>query len=59
MRVVTENRPVRVDFEEAAAAAGLRKASEREGTLRIVDHRRIWTGAPAAAPTSGPPARSG
>jgi alanyl-tRNA synthetase len=34
--VVTENRPVEVSFEEAGAATGLRKASEREGTLRIV-----------------------
>jgi alanyl-tRNA synthetase len=33
---VTENRPVEVSFEEAAVAAGLRKASDREGTLRIV-----------------------
>ena len=33
---VTENRPVIVSFEEAAAAAGLRKAPGREGTLRIV-----------------------
>jgi alanyl-tRNA synthetase len=33
---VTDNRPVEVSFEEAAAAAGLRKASAREGTLRIV-----------------------
>ncbi len=33
---VTENRPVEVSFEEAAAAAGLRKASARDGTLRIV-----------------------
>jgi alanyl-tRNA synthetase len=34
--VVTQNRPVRVSFENAASAAGLRKASDREGTLRIV-----------------------
>jgi alanyl-tRNA synthetase len=34
--VVTENRPVLVTFEEADNAAGLRKASERRGTLRIV-----------------------
>ncbi len=33
---VTDNRPVEVSFEDAATAAGLRKASEREGTLRIV-----------------------
>jgi alanyl-tRNA synthetase len=34
--VVAEARPVSVTFEDAAAAAGLRKASERQGTLRIV-----------------------
>jgi alanyl-tRNA synthetase len=33
---VTDDRPVRVGFEEAAAASGLRKASGREGMLRIV-----------------------
>jgi alanyl-tRNA synthetase len=38
---VTENRPVEVSFEEAAAAAGLRKASDREGTLRIVTIRDL------------------
>jgi alanyl-tRNA synthetase len=39
---VTENRPVDVSFEEAAAAAaGLRKASDREGTLRIVSIRDL------------------
>lgn len=38
--VVTENRAVRVTFEDADTAAGLRKASERSGTLRIIaiDH---------------------
>jgi alanyl-tRNA synthetase len=35
-RLVAENRPVEVSFEEAGSASGLRKASEREGTLRIV-----------------------
>jgi alanyl-tRNA synthetase len=35
-RVAAENRPVAVSFEEAAAATGLRKAPDREGTLRIV-----------------------
>lgn len=35
-RIVTEDRIVAVSFEDAGAAAGLRKASEREGTLRIV-----------------------
>ncbi len=34
--VVTENRAVHVTFEDATNAAGLRKASERSGTLRIV-----------------------
>ncbi|HXP87438.1 MAG TPA: alanyl-tRNA editing protein [Bryobacteraceae bacterium] len=34
--VVATARPVRVEFEDASAAEGLRKASEREGTLRIV-----------------------
>ncbi|HRJ20224.1 MAG TPA: DHHA1 domain-containing protein [Bryobacteraceae bacterium] len=34
--IVWENRPVTVEFVDAAEASGLRKASEREGTLRIV-----------------------
>jgi alanyl-tRNA synthetase len=34
--LVFENRAVAVEFEDAARAAGLRKASDREGTLRIV-----------------------
>jgi len=34
--VIYENRPVTVRFEDAAEAQGLRKASDREGTLRIV-----------------------
>ena len=34
--VVAENRPVHVSFESAVAANGLRKASHRAGTLRIV-----------------------
>ena len=34
--IVFENRPVTVHFEDAAAVQGLRKASERDGTLRIV-----------------------
>jgi alanyl-tRNA synthetase len=33
---VAENRPVRVSFEDAASAEGLRKPSDREGALRIV-----------------------
>jgi alanyl-tRNA synthetase len=35
-QAVWENRPLRVTFEEAAETRDLRKASEREGTLRIV-----------------------
>jgi len=34
--IVAEARPVNVTFEDAQAASGLRKASDREGTLRIV-----------------------
>jgi alanyl-tRNA synthetase len=34
--IVTEDRPVEVTFEDAARAAGLRKASDRTGLLRIV-----------------------
>lgn len=35
-QVIAENRPVTVGFEDAATATGLRKASERSGSLRIV-----------------------
>ena len=34
--IVLEGRAVGVQFEDAAAATGLRKATQREGTLRIV-----------------------
>lgn len=34
--VVRENRPVSVSFEEASTVTGLRKASDRIGTLRII-----------------------
>jgi len=34
--VVAEDRPVTVSFEDASSASGLRKASAREGTLRVV-----------------------
>ncbi|MEO7142274.1 MAG: alanyl-tRNA editing protein [Bryobacteraceae bacterium] len=34
--VVWENRPVRISFHDSGEAIGLRKASEREGTLRVV-----------------------
>jgi len=39
--IVWENRPVAVTYEEAASVQGLRKASEREGTLRIVAIDRL------------------
>jgi len=35
-QLVLECKPLAVAFEDASAAAGLRKASEREGTLRVV-----------------------
>jgi alanyl-tRNA synthetase len=35
-QIVVENRPVGVTYQDAAEADGLRKASDREGTLRIV-----------------------
>lgn len=35
-QIVCENRPVSIAFEPADQATGLRKASERDGTLRIV-----------------------
>ncbi|MDF1502606.1 alanyl-tRNA editing protein, partial [Roseisolibacter sp. H3M3-2] len=34
--IVAEARPVRVTFEDAAAAAGLRKPTDRAGTIRVV-----------------------
>jgi alanyl-tRNA synthetase len=34
--IIYENRPVGIRFEDAADAQGLRKASDRQGTLRIV-----------------------
>jgi alanyl-tRNA synthetase len=39
--LVAENRPVEVSFEEADSAGGLRKASERGGSLRIVTIRNL------------------
>jgi alanyl-tRNA synthetase len=39
--VVAQNRPVEVSFEEAGSSTGLRKPSERGGTLRIVNIRDI------------------
>jgi len=40
-QVVSENRPVLVTFEDADAVEGLRKPSERGGTLRIVSIDRL------------------
>jgi alanyl-tRNA synthetase len=40
-RLAAENRPVEVSFEEAGSASGLRKASARQGTLRIVTIRDL------------------
>jgi len=34
--IVVENRPVEIGFEDAELAAGLRKPSDRSGTLRII-----------------------
>jgi alanyl-tRNA synthetase len=34
--IIAENRPVHVTFEDASSAAGLRKPSDRGGTLRVV-----------------------
>jgi alanyl-tRNA synthetase len=39
--IVWENRPVSVTYEDAATVQGLRKASDREGTLRIVSIDRL------------------
>jgi len=39
--VVAENRPVSVGFEDAAAAAGLRKATGRSGSIRIVSIQNL------------------
>lgn len=39
--VVTENRPVTVTLEDAAAATGLRKPSDRTGVIRVVTIRDL------------------
>ncbi|MBA3260528.1 MAG: alanyl-tRNA editing protein [Gemmatimonadales bacterium] len=39
--VAVENRPVEVSFDEAGSAIALRRASSREGTLRIVTIRDL------------------
>jgi alanyl-tRNA synthetase len=40
-RVVVENRPVQVSFEEASEAIGLRKRPARTGTIRIVTIQQL------------------
>src|SRR5580700_9724937 len=39
--IVFENRPVTVEFQDAVEAQGLRKPSDRDGTLRIVSIDRL------------------
>ena len=39
--IIFENREVSISFEDAASATGLRKASDRDGTLRIVTIDRL------------------
>jgi alanyl-tRNA synthetase len=39
--IAAENRPVEISFEEAATAPGLRKATDRSGTIRIVTIRGL------------------
>ena len=39
--LIAQNRPVEVAFEESESAAGLRKSSDRGGTLRIVSIRDL------------------
>ena len=39
--IVVENRPVEVMFEEAGSAGGLRKPSDRGGTIRVITIRDI------------------
>ncbi len=40
-RIVAENRPVLVTFEDAATAAGLRKAPARSGEIRVVSIHEV------------------
>lgn len=40
-QIIYENRPVTVSYREAGAASGLRKAPEREGTLRIITIEKL------------------
>ncbi|MDQ8169151.1 MAG: alanyl-tRNA editing protein, partial [Gemmatimonadota bacterium] len=43
--LIVQNRPVTISFEDAAAATGLRKPSDRDGELRIVTIEGIDRGA--------------
>ena len=39
--IIVENRPVEISFEDAEQAQGLRKASDRTGTIRIITIRDL------------------
>jgi alanyl-tRNA synthetase len=39
--IIVQNRPVEISFEDAEQAEGLRKASERRGTIRIITIREL------------------
>ena len=39
--IIVQNRPVEISFEDAEQAEGLRKASERTGTIRIITIRDL------------------
>ena len=39
--IIVQNRPVEISFEDAEQAEGLRKASERKGTIRIITIRGL------------------
>jgi alanyl-tRNA synthetase len=51
--IVFENRPVRVTFEDAADAKGLRKEVDRAGELRIVEIERLDRSACGGTHVSG------
>ena len=55
--IVREARPLAITLEDAAADLGLRKESQRTGTLRVVAIPES-TAAPAAVPTFVPPPKS-
>lgn len=39
--IVVENRPVEVSFEDAQTAGGLRRATQRSGTIRVITIRNL------------------